>query len=284
MSHKHIVKFVDVFDERSKVYLVMERMTGGTLLKRILGMKYYYEAEPRRVSNMLMEGIAYCHEHNVAHRDLKLENFFLAPEGQDYSVKIGDFGMAKKCTSKDCLTTQCGSPHYIAPEILYGNPYGTQVDMWSLGVNIYILLCGEYPFYDGQISGKSTMGAIEEGNFKFDLESWDLVSKEAKNLITKLLDVDPNKRLTAKNALHASWFHVSDEDAKCVHLGLTHDRIKTFYAKKKFRAAVHTIMATRAFQEELAKSESNDNDNMRSLVVMLQDIEVIENSDFSINF
>jgi serine/threonine protein kinase len=123
-------------------------MMGGELFDRIVQKSYYNEKEARDVTKILFEAISYCHTHQVAHRDLKPENLLLLSNTDDSNIKIADFGFAKKCRRPSSLTTQCGTPGYVAPEILEGTPYDTQADMWSLGVIVYILLGGYPPFIE----------------------------------------------------------------------------------------------------------------------------------------
>ena len=134
LKHPHIIRLYDVFDEPQYYYLVTEQMRGGELFDRIVAKQYYNEKEARDVCKTLFEALAYCHSKKIAHRDLKPENLLLQSPNNDRELKIADFGFAKRCPSTNCLTTQCGTPGYVAPEILEGVPYGTQSDMWSLGV------------------------------------------------------------------------------------------------------------------------------------------------------
>jgi len=140
----HIIKLLSVYNEPSFYYLVTELVEGGGLFQRIVSKKSYSEKETRDISRILIGAIGYCHNHNFAHRDLKPENLLLMSQDNDSDIKIADFGFAKRVTSDACLSTKCGTPYYVAPEILGGQLYGTKVDMWSLGVIIYILLAG-YP-------------------------------------------------------------------------------------------------------------------------------------------
>jgi len=147
-NHRHIINLYDVFDEVSYYYLVTELMLGGELFDRIVTKTFYNEKEARDVCKILFEAIGYCHQKGVAHRDLKPENLLLVSRDDDKNIKIADFGFAKKVSSSKCLLTQCGTPGYVAPEILHGVPYGTKADMWSLGVITYILLGGYPPFIE----------------------------------------------------------------------------------------------------------------------------------------
>lgn len=136
------------------------------------------------------------------HRDLKPENLLLTSKNDDADVKLADFGFAAKAPTQ-CLTTQCGTPGYVAPEILKDKPHGRPVDLWSLGVIAYILLGGYPPFHDE--NQKNLFRLIKAGRYEFHPEYWGGVSEEAKDFIRHLLEVNPDKRYTADQALKHSW-------------------------------------------------------------------------------
>lgn len=129
LRHHHIIRLYDVFDESQYWYLVTEKMTGGELFDRIVSKSYYNEKEARDVCKVLFEAVGYCHSKCVAHRDLKPENLLLRSEDSDSDIKIADFGFAKKVLTPNSLTTQCGTPGYVAPEILEGIAYG-EIDVF----------------------------------------------------------------------------------------------------------------------------------------------------------
>lgn len=142
LRHQHIIRLYDFIEEPEIYYLVMEQMCGGELFDRVVAKAYYNEKEARDTCKILLEAVRYCHANNVAHRDLKPENLLLPRSDNDSDVKIADFGFAKWCFKPKSLKTQCGTPGYVAPEILRGELYDTKVDMWSIGVILYILLGG----------------------------------------------------------------------------------------------------------------------------------------------
>jgi calcium/calmodulin-dependent protein kinase I len=148
-------------------------------------------------------GMKYCHDKGIAHRDLKPENLLLTTTTDDAIVKIADFGFAIKGAAKSSLQTQCGTPGYVAPEILNNKPYGKAVDMWSIGVITYILLGGYPPFHDE--NQKNLFKKIKKGEFEFHEEYWGAVSDEAKDLIRGLLRVDSETRLTVDQVLSHAW-------------------------------------------------------------------------------
>jgi calcium/calmodulin-dependent protein kinase I len=160
-------------------------------------------------------------------------------------VKIADFGFAKKCLKPKSLKTQCGTPGYVAPEILEGQLYDWQADCWSLGVIVYILLGGYPPFIEQ--NQRELFRKIRKGQFEFHEEYWNQVSEDAKDLITALLSVDSTKRLTAAGALENSWIKRDDASLADHDLGVNLDQFKKFNAKRKFKAAVNTVMASNKF-------------------------------------
>merc|ERR1712071_420659 len=172
---------------------------GGELFDRIVQKAFYNEKEARDVCKILLEALAYCHSKKVAHRDLKPENLLLVSVDDDHELKLADFGFAKKCPKEKCLHTQCGTPGYVAPEILSGVAYDTQADIWSLGVIVYILLGGYPPFIEQ--NQRELFRKIRKGQYEFHEEYWGQVSDDAKNLIRQLLTVQPSKRYDANGAI-----------------------------------------------------------------------------------
>jgi calcium/calmodulin-dependent protein kinase I len=160
----------------------------------------------------------------------------------DSTVKIADFGFAKKCPNPNMLTTQCGTPGYVAPEILEGVPYDTRADMWSLGVITYILLGGYPPFIENE--QRELFRKIRKGQYEFHEEYWAQVSPEAKDLISGLLTVDVNKRLLAGGALRHKWTVSDDAKLLTSDLGVNLAAFKKYNAKRKFKAAARAVMAT----------------------------------------
>lgn len=241
MKHKYIIRLYDFFTEPSTYYLVLERMRGGELFDRIVAKAYYTEKEARDTCKILLEAVGYCHSYHVAHRDLKPENLLLQSEDDDSSVKIADFGFAKIVKKPNSLKTQCGTPGYVAPEILEGTLYDERADMWSVGVILYILLGGYPPFIES--TQRDLFRKIRKGEYEFHEEYWGTVSQEAKDLIRSLLCVNYKTRLSAKQALKNPW--ITGDDAKLAtrDLGTNLDKLRNFNAKRKFRAAVSTIMA-----------------------------------------
>ena len=149
VRHICIIQLIEVFDSKEKLYMVMELATGGELFDRIIAKGSFTERDATRVLNMVLDGVRYLHSLGIAHRDLKPENLLYYHPGQDSKILITDFGLSAFCrTGESFLKTTCGTPEYIAPEILARNPYTCQVDLWAVGVITYILLSGTMPFDD----------------------------------------------------------------------------------------------------------------------------------------
>ena len=203
LNHHAIICLYDFFKERKMYYLVLEQISGGELFDRIAAKSRYKEEEARDTCKIVLEAIKYCHEMKVAHRDLKPENLLLVSRTDDTTVKIANFGFAKKVEPPKKLTTLCGTPGYVAPEILEGLEYDTKADMWSVGVILYILLGGYPPFL--YITEKLLFDKIKKGQYEFHPEYWRSASEDAKNLISSLLNVNPDTRLSASEALQHRW-------------------------------------------------------------------------------
>lgn len=205
-DHPNVMFLKEYFEESNKIYLITELLTGGELLDAVLEKGNYAERDAKACMKQLLRGIEYLHSRNIAHRDLKLENLLLCKKGDISKIKIVDFGLAKRAVESH-LETICGTPQYVAPEVIQGvpgNKYDPKVDMWSAGVIMFILLGGYPPFYDEH--EPRLFQKIRRGLFSFDDPVWNDVSATAKDLIRKLLVVDPSGRLTATQALAHEWF------------------------------------------------------------------------------
>lgn len=149
VRHQYVIQLIEVFESRDKIYMVMELATGGELFDRIIAKGHFTEQDATRVLSMVCEGVRYLHSLGITHRDLKPENLLYYHPGHDSKILITDFGLsAFRRTGNMYMKTTCGTPEYIAPEILARKPYSCQVDMWAIGVVTYILLSGTMPFDD----------------------------------------------------------------------------------------------------------------------------------------
>jgi len=239
MSHPHVVPLIDFFEEKDCYFLVMELMSGGDLFDRIGKKKSYSEEDARDLSVKMLKAMAYCHAHKVAHCDMKPKNLLLTSEDNHSYIKVADFGFAAHCHTEKCLTKQCGTPFFVSPEILMRQPYDQQTDMWSVGCIIFLLLSGNLPFMGR--SQKELFKKIVSGKFEFKEEGWEGISDDAKDLVQKLLVLDPDERITASQALRHRWMKTSGENLSRTLLQGTSQRLKTFNARMKLRSAMIAV-------------------------------------------
>ena len=238
LDHPNVIRLYEYFDEKRKFYLVTELLRGGELLQAVIDRERYDERDAKDCFAQMLRGIEYLHSKKITHRDLKLENLMLKEPGSN-QVKIVDFGLAKRA-AETIMDTVCGTPQYVAPEVISGDDTGTYdslVDLWSAGVVLYILLGGYPPFHDE--NEPRLFKKIAHGIYDFDDEVWDKVSDEAKDLIKKLLTVEPSKRLNATEALRHEWFST---DKLYPDLAGTRRNIARTY-RKRLKAAVIAVVA-----------------------------------------
>ncbi|OQR95061.1 calcium/calmodulin-dependent protein kinase [Achlya hypogyna] len=225
INHPLSLQLLDFFEDDAYFYLVSELITGGTLFDRIITKDHYSEEAARTVVRQLIQVIEFCHLRGVVHGDLKPENILMVHEHNDTSIKVADYGCASTvAAAMDPSTARfCGTLAYAAPEIHDAQPYGPPVDIWSIGVIAFILLCGNFPFSDPEpllLSYKVTTG-----DYSFDEKEWGHVSDEAKEFISELLAVDPARRPTATALLAHPWLRASKKAAD--HAGVGASEIVT---------------------------------------------------------
>lgn len=198
LKHPHVIRLYELLDTPTDIFMVMEYVAGGELFDHIVHRLRLREDEARRFFQQILSGVEYCHQCMVTHRDLKPENLLL---DTNLHVKIADFGLSNCMRDGEFLKTSCGSPNYASPEVVSGKAYvGPEVDVWSCGVVLYALLCGSLPFDDENVP--NLFRKIKHGNFTLPGH----LSAEAKDLIVKMLVVDPTRRITFAQIRRHTWF------------------------------------------------------------------------------
>ncbi|BFU25287.1 protein kinase, putative [Entamoeba histolytica HM-1:IMSS-B] len=200
LHHKNIVKLFDVYENNEILYLILEYVEGGELYDRLV-QGALNERQAACVLYQLVSAITYLHKNNIAHRDLKPENILCVYKNKLY-IKIADFGLSKDF-STSLLQTCCGTPSYVAPEIIKGDCYTCQCDIWSIGVITYLVLSGNLPFYDE--NEEVIFDKILDGHYDFSSSIWQTISVKAKDFIMKCLNENPNERPTSFDLLKHSW-------------------------------------------------------------------------------
>uniref|UniRef100_A0A8C2HH87 Ribosomal protein S6 kinase n=2 Tax=Cyprinus carpio TaxID=7962 RepID=A0A8C2HH87_CYPCA len=213
-QHPNIITLKDVYDDGKFVYLVMELMRGGELLDRILRQKCFSEREASAVLCTITKTVEYLHSQGVVHRDLKPSNILYVDEtGDPESIRICDFGFAKQLRAENgLLMTPCYTANFVAPEVLKKQGYDAACDIWSLGILLYTMLAGFTPFANGpDDTPEEILARIGSGKFALSGGNWDTVSDAAKDIVSKMLHVDPHQRLTAPLVLRHPWIVNRDQ-------------------------------------------------------------------------
>ncbi|XP_039152162.1 calcium/calmodulin-dependent protein kinase type 1 isoform X2 [Drosophila simulans] len=255
LTHPNIVQLLETYEDKSKVYLVMELVTGGELFDRIVEKGSYTEKDASHLIRQILEAVDYMHEQGVVHRDLKPENLLYYSPDDDSKIMISDFGLSKMEDS-GIMATACGTPGYVAPEVLAQKPYGKAVDVWSIGVISYILLCGYPPFYDE--NDANLFAQILKGDFEFDSPYWDEISESAKHFIKNLMCVTVEKRYTCKQALAHAWISGNEASSRNIH-GTVSEQLKKNFAKSRWKQAYYAATVIRQMQRMALNSNSNAN-------------------------
>ncbi|XP_070558242.1 calcium/calmodulin-dependent protein kinase type 1D-like [Ptychodera flava] len=243
-NHPNIVRLTDIHENKSTVFLVMQLVSGGELFDRIVEKGSYTEKDAADIILQILEAVKYLHSVGIVHRDLKPENLlFYSPE-EDSKIMISDFGLSKTLddAGTDDMSTACGTPGYVAPEVLAQQPYGKAVDLWSIGVISYILLCGYPPFFDE--NDTNLFQQILKGEYEFDSPYWDDISDSAKNFISHLLEVNAKKRYTCEQAISHPWISGGAASTKNIHESVSTQMKKNFY-KSKWRQAFNATAVVR---------------------------------------
>ncbi|XP_010546723.1 PREDICTED: calcium-dependent protein kinase 32-like [Tarenaya hassleriana] len=246
-EHPNIVSLKETYEDANAVHLVMELCEGGELFDRIVAKGHYTERAAASVTKTIVEVVQMCHKHGVMHRDLKPENFLFADKKETAPLKAIDFGLSVFFKPGERFNEIVGSPYYMAPEVLKRD-YGPEVDIWSAGVILYILLCGVPPFWAETEQGVAQ--AIIRSVLDFRRDPWPKISQNAKDLVRKMLDPDPKRRLTAHQVLDHPWLQ-NAKKAPNVSLGETvRARLKQFSVMNKLKKRALRVIAEHLSVEE----------------------------------
>ncbi|KAJ5835482.1 hypothetical protein N7447_001508 [Penicillium robsamsonii] len=257
LQHPHIVSFVDWFESKDKFYIVTQLATGGELFDRICDYGKFTEKDASQTIRQVLDAVNYLHKRNIVHRDLKPENLLYLTRAADSELVLADFGIAKMLHDpSEVLTSMAGSFGYAAPEVMLKQGHGKAVDMWSLGVITYTLLCGYSPFRSENLTD-----LIEEcrtGRIIFHERYWRDVSQDAKDFILTLLNADPSKRVTSEEALKHEWLTgktASDRDLL--------PEIRTYIARARLRRGIEIVKLANRI-ESLKMHEEEDGEDIPS--------------------
>ncbi|KAA8533552.1 hypothetical protein F0562_031014 [Nyssa sinensis] len=245
-GHKNLVKFHDAFEDANNVFIVMELCEGGELLDRILSRGgRYTEEDAKAIVVQILRVVAFCHLQGVVHRDLKPENFLFTTRDEDATMKLIDFGLSDFIKPDQRLNDIVGSAYYVAPEVLHRS-YNSEADIWSIGVIMYILLCGSRPFWARTESG--IFRSVLRADPNFDDSPWPAVSAEAKDFVKRLLNKDHRKRMTAAQALTHPWLR---DENRAVPLDILIYKLVKSYV----RATPLKCVALKALSKALTEDE-----------------------------
>ncbi|KAE8281701.1 Calcium/calmodulin-dependent protein kinase type 1D [Larimichthys crocea] len=242
IKHENIVALEDIYESPDHLYLIMQLVSGGELFDRIVEKGFYTEKDASTLIRQVLDAVNYLHKMGIVHRDLKPENLLYFNPQDGSKIMISDFGLSKMEGSGDVMSTACGTPGYVAPEVLAQKPYSKAVDCWSIGVIAYILLCGYPPFYDENDS--KLFEQILKADYEFDAPYWDDISDSAKDFISSLMEKDPAKRFTCDQALRHPWIAGDTALCKNIHESVSR-QIKKNFAKSKWRQAFNATAVVR---------------------------------------
>uniref|UniRef100_A0A3B5Q0G3 calcium/calmodulin-dependent protein kinase n=1 Tax=Xiphophorus maculatus TaxID=8083 RepID=A0A3B5Q0G3_XIPMA len=238
LKHANIVRLHDSISEEGFHYLVFDLVTGGELFEDIVAREYYSEADASHCIQQILESIHHCHINGIP------ENLLLASKLKGAAVKLADFGLAIEVQGdQQAWFGFAGTPGYLSPEVLRKDPYSKPVDMWACGVILYILLVGYPPFWDED--QHRLYQQIKAGAYDFPSPEWDTVTAEAKDLINKMLTINPAKRVTAADALKHPWICQRSTVASMVHRQETVECLKKFNARRKLKVKVCSELLNR---------------------------------------
>ncbi|KAI8991909.1 kinase-like domain-containing protein [Mycotypha africana] len=256
LSHPNIIGFYDWFESRA---------TGGELFERLFERGKFTEKDAIAVIKSVLQGLEYLHQHNIVHRDMKPENLLFKTPDSTAELVICDFGIAKELKDDDlAVQTVCGSPGYVAPEVLSKKPYSFPVDIWGVGVITYTVLCGYQPFQAED--NLQMMHDITNARYEFHDRYWRNISSDARSFIRKCLALDPRNRPSASAALKDGW--MTGQKAK--EIDLLDTVIENFNARRTFKSAVSAVKAMNRIR---AKSINREEERKKRGLILSNNID-----------
>ncbi|XP_051562036.1 calcium/calmodulin-dependent serine protein kinase b isoform X4 [Myxocyprinus asiaticus] len=249
LKHPHIVELLETYSSDGMLYMVFEFMDGADLcfeiVKRADAGFVYSEAVASHYMRQILEALRYCHDNNVIHRDVKPHCVLLASKENSAPVKLGGFGVAIQLGESGLVAGgRVGTPHFMAPEVVKREPYGKPVDVWGCGVILFILLSGCLPFYGTK---ERLFEAIVKGKYKMNPRQWAQISESAKDLVRRMLMLDPAERITVYESLNHPWLKERDRYSYKIHLPETVEQLRKFNARRKLKGAVLAAVSSHKF-------------------------------------
>ncbi|KAE8623010.1 hypothetical protein XENTR_v10005458 [Xenopus tropicalis] len=249
LKHPHIVELLETYSSDGMLYMVFEFMDGADLcfeiVKRADAGFVYSEAVASHYMRQILEALRYCHDNNIIHRDVKPHCVLLASKENSAPVKLGGFGVAIQLGESGLVAGgRVGTPHFMAPEVVKREPYGKPVDVWGCGVILFILLSGCLPFYGTK---ERLFEGIIKGKYKMNPRQWNHISESAKDLVRRMLMLDPAERITVYEALNHPWLKERDRYAYKIHLPETVEQLRKFNARRKLKGAVLAAVSSHKF-------------------------------------
>lgn len=272
IDHPHVAKFYECYQDEESLHFVLEYCSGETLMAKLVAKKLFTEEEVKKIMFEVLQVVNHLHDRSICHRDIKPENLIYASKKENSELKMIDFGLSRPYQNGHELCTIVGTPFYVAPEVIDGS-YDLKCDYWSLGVMMYMLLCGKPPFIAK--NHKKIFYLIKKGKFTFDEEIWTTISLDAKDIIKGFLTINPAKRLTARDALDLPWLH--NNYIEFTMGGKSHITAELFDRLRRFRSIT-------LFEKEVIKlmvKLFDDIDEIKRLRLVFFSVDYLNNGTLS---
>ncbi|KAJ1505500.1 Serine/threonine-protein kinase 33 [Coelomomyces lativittatus] len=265
IHQKHVVQLREVYETPEKIYLIMEYCNGGELVKKVQMTNSIEEKDVKLVIKRLAGAMGYLHDHGIVHRDIKPENILLSTQDPNdpYNIKVSDFGLAAFTGGGKLMENVCGTPFYMAPEVVSGQGYSHSCDIWSIGIMLALLLT-KYT----KEAEQTLRDMVLHSKLDFQHEIWNDVTASAKNLLERMLQVDPAQRIAAKEILNHPWVTGEKQESQNVL-----EMMKSYKAEQRWKKAIFVVCAMSRFRKGI-KAKSLDTITMGSLESELLSIPV----------